>query len=59
MREKKNTYQFRCYATISNMVDDTYYALSELSISVQDKKLKKEAKALMEKIDSLVDFTAE
>ena len=41
------------------MVDDTYYALSELSISVQDKKLKKEAKALMEKIDSLVDFTAE
>lgn len=56
---KENTYQFRCYATISNMVDDTYYALSELSISVSDKKLKKEVKTLMEKIDSLVDFTAE
>ncbi|MGN0907343.1 MAG: oligonucleotide/oligosaccharide-binding-fold domain-containing protein, partial [Bullifex sp.] len=54
-----DSYQFRCYSAISNMVDDTYYALSELAITSSDRKLKKKAEALKEQIDTLVDFSAE
>lgn len=56
-----STFVFRNYSTITGMIDDTYYALSEMNFRLTDKKskLKKKVLSALEKIDSIVDYSAE
>ena len=42
------------------MIDDTYYALSEMNIRTKENtKLKKKVTSLLKQIDEIVDYSAE
>ncbi len=51
---------FKLYSTITGMIDDTYYALSEMNIRTKENtKLKKKVTSLLKQIDEIVDYSAE
>ena len=51
---------FKLYSTITAMIDDSYYALSEMNIRTKENtKLKKKVLSLLKQIDEIVDYSAE